>query len=160
MAYETGYLKEIYLAVTSIVKGHLVTLREIFRPTITIHYPDVKPVLPPGFRGLPVLLSDEAGKPKCTACGLCARACPSGLISVDGAKGEDGKKHVTSYTLDMTRCMLCGLCVEACPFDALGMAEIYELAEYDAANLVFDMDRLLEVGRTCRTWRPGGGEAA
>ena len=43
--------------------------------------------------------------------------------------------------------MYCGLCVEACPFDALAMSDQYELADYDLRNLVYDKERLAEIGR-------------
>jgi len=62
---------------------------------------------------------------------------------------EEGRKLkvLDVYNLDATWCMYCGLCVEACPFDALAMSDQFELADYDLTNLVFDRDRLAEIGR-------------
>jgi pyruvate formate lyase activating enzyme len=42
---------------------------------------------------------------RCTRCGACVRACPSGALS----QKEDG-----SLVYDRTRCTLCGRCVSAC----------------------------------------------
>jgi len=34
------------------------------------------------YRGHIELIENEEGKPKCVACGMCQRACPSGCISL------------------------------------------------------------------------------
>lgn len=51
----------------------------------------------------------EVIEKKCTACGLCARACPADAI------------HVIDNVaaIDYDTCILCGACEEACPEDAI-----------------------------------------
>ncbi|MFX8980408.1 4Fe-4S binding protein, partial [Acinetobacter baumannii] len=69
------WLERIYL--WNILKGMLITFRHIFKKQPTIHYPEQKRPFSPVFRGLHVLNRDEEGREKCTACGLCAVACPA-----------------------------------------------------------------------------------
>src|SRR5690606_17139156 len=57
--------------------------RNLARPPVTTEYPQQVPDIPAGFRGLPVLLSFPGTEPlKCTACELCARACPVDCITI------------------------------------------------------------------------------
>ncbi len=142
-----SYVRNVANVVATLLVGLRVTLREWFSRSITLQYPEQRWELPRGYRGHPVLLSDEEGKTKCTACGLCVRACPTDVITVKGAKGEDGKRVATEWVLDMSRCIQCNLCVEACKFDALAMSDRYELACYRREDLLYDMDTLLELGR-------------
>ena len=142
------FLAEVYKALKSAILGLKVTGKNMVTPAITVQYPDERLDLPIGYRGIPVLLSDAEGNLKCVSCELCARACPVECIEIQSHR-EEGKKIkvLDVYNLDATWCMYCGLCVEACPFDALAMSDQYELADYDLKNLVFDRDRLAEIGR-------------
>ena len=44
----------------------------------------------------------------------------------------------------MSRCIFCGYCEVACPFDAITMGNDYELADYDALDLIFTKEMLLQ----------------
>lgn len=58
----------------------------------------------------------------CILCGLCAKKCPLGLITVD-------RKDTKSWSIDRDTCLQCGCCVDACiKFHCLGYAE--DDAEY------------------------------
>lgn len=52
-------------------------------------------------------------KDNCVFCGLCAKNCPAGVITVDR-----GNK---SWEIDKDNCAQCGLCVEKCPKKCLSM---------------------------------------
>ena len=110
-------LLELYGGFMSLLTGMRITLGQFFKPIITVQYPHQTLKMPARFRGhIELVLDPETGKPLCTACKLCERACPSDCILVDGAKLEgQKKKSVTEYKLDFTKCSLCGSCVEACP---------------------------------------------
>lgn len=128
--------------------GMGITLKNMFKAPVTIQYPDEQLDVPLGFRGLPVLLSDDEGNLKCVSCQLCARACPVECIEIqDHRDTETRRKVVDVFNLDSTWCMYCGLCVEACPFDALAMSDQFELASYDMPSLVYTKEQLAEIGR-------------
>lgn len=61
--------------------------------------------------GGPIMgLTYHARKSKCTKCGLCAKNCPMGNISMTK---KDGRPQFHNH------CMICMRCVMKCPFDAI-----------------------------------------
>lgn len=143
-----------FRAIGGILKGMSVTFREMFRPTIVENYPDG-----PGpyrgakfearFRGLHVLQRDESGLEKCVACFLCAAACPSNCIYIEAAENtaehriSGAERYASVYNIDYNRCIFCGYCVEACPTDAITHGHGFELATFNASNLVYRKEQLL-----------------
>ncbi|HEY8496713.1 MAG TPA: NADH-quinone oxidoreductase subunit I [Limnochordales bacterium] len=145
-------LRDFFSLIRTTLIGMGITIRHMFRPVITINYPEEKPDVPLGYRGIPVLLSDEEGNLKCVSCELCAKACPVNCIEIQSHRDNQTRKKVLDvYNLDSTWCMYCGLCVEACPFDALAMSDQFELASYDLPGLVYTRDQLAEIGRRAIT---------
>ncbi len=121
------------------------------RGLFTVQYPEERLRMFPRFHGhLTQARDPETGVYMCTACKACERACPHGVIGVEGERNPDReskkKMLVTRFTWDAGRCMYCGLCVEACPSDALHWGQGYELAVYRREAAVFDFDRLLALG--------------
>lgn len=152
---------EVVKAAKSIVTGHMITLKEMLQPPVTIHYPDEHPQQPKGSRGMPVLkVNAETGELNCTACGLCARSCPPSCIEVIEETDAAGKRQRRPlvYNIDMGKCMVCNLCIEACPFDALEMAEHFELSGYNPEDLVFTKEELAQIWKTHNAVRIAGGE--
>jgi NADH-quinone oxidoreductase subunit I len=139
-------IKEILLGFWSLVTGMRITIGQFFKRTVTVHYPHETLKIPPRFRGhIELVLDPETGKPKCFACKLCERACPSDCITVEGAKLEGAKKKsVTGYRLDFTKCSLCGSCVEACRDGAIRFSREYNLASTSKEDFVMDLFRRLE----------------
>jgi NADH-quinone oxidoreductase subunit I len=125
----------------SLLVGMRVTLTQFFKPVVTVPYPRKTLPIPARYRGHIVLTSDpETGRPFCTACKLCERACPSDCILVDGVKLEgEKKKSVTEFKLDFTKCSLCGACVEVCPCDAIRFSKNYNLASTSKGDYIFDL---------------------
>jgi NADH-quinone oxidoreductase subunit I len=139
-------LKEFATGFNSLLVGMRVTIRQFFRPTVTVHYPYETLKIPPRFRGHIELVRDpQSGKALCFACKLCERACPSDCISVEGAKLEGAKKRsVTNYILDFTKCSLCGSCVEACRDGAIRFSREYNLASTNKEDYIMDLFKRLE----------------
>ena len=55
------------------LNGMAVTLKHLVDPhKVTMQYPETKWDLSPRWRGTHRMLTDETGKAKCVACGLCA----------------------------------------------------------------------------------------
>jgi NADH-quinone oxidoreductase subunit I len=122
-------IRDTFNGFKSLLIGLRITGREAAKPILTVQYPRETLPMPPRFRGHIQLVFDaETGRAKCTACGLCARACPSGCIEVDGLRREgEKKKSVSKYLLDFTKCSLCGSCVEICASDAVEFSKDYNV---------------------------------
>jgi NADH-quinone oxidoreductase subunit I len=132
---------------SGLLSGLRVTWRAMTRRSVTAHYPDALPELPPRSRGVIALMEEN-----CTVCMLCARECPVWCIYIDSHKetvpaaspgGRERSRNVLDrFAIDFSLCMYCSICVEACPFDALFWAPEFEYAEYDIRNLTHEKDRL------------------
>jgi NADH-quinone oxidoreductase subunit I len=146
-------MKTIFLEVCSGLKslfvGMGITLREFFKPTVTVRYPYETLTIPARFRGHIELVCDpKTGQPKCFVCKLCEKACPSDCITVEGIKPEGARrKTVTSYRLDFTKCSLCGSCVEACRDGAIRFSREYNLAGTRKEDFIMDLFQRLEAQR-------------
>lgn len=112
-----------------ILTGLKITLRAILRnlfhrkEMITLNYPEEQFEYSPRFRGNHVLTVKKDGALRCTACMLCATACPAECITIIASEHSDPEveKYPIRYEIDMLRCVYCGLCEEACPVDAIRM---------------------------------------
>lgn len=147
---EMTFAERIYLP--AIVGGMGTTLKHFFSKKVTIRYPEQKRYLGPVFRGHHILKRDEEGAERCTACGLCAVACPAEAISMvadERKKGEERlyreEKYASVYEINMLRCIFCGLCEEACPKQAIylqhdKMVPVFE----DRSEVIFGKDKLVE----------------
>lgn len=143
IAKTISYFREAWYTIYSIVKGHIVTLKNLFRKKVTMQYPEVRWQLPEGYRGFPCLPVDpETGSDRCIGCGACARACPTQTIKVEAHVGEDKKRVVDRFEINAALCMFCGLCADACPVDAIVMSDKYELSSFSRDELVFDRQKL------------------
>jgi NADH-quinone oxidoreductase subunit I len=139
------FLKEIFDGIVSLCVGMWITLRQSFRPPVTVDYPYRTLSVPERFRGHIELIADRAtGEPNCVVCMACQKSCPSFCIRVNGYKPAGAPRKVpTIFILDFTTCSLCGLCVESCRFDALTFSKEYNLASFHKEDYVMDLlDRL------------------
>ena len=123
-----------------VVRGMWLTFIHLFRRPITVQYPEQRLELPSRLRGY-----EFGWDPfRCTACQLCANACPHGVINMTIAVDEKKKRRVEKLEMDLGRCMFCGLCVEACNRQALTMGTGYETATYRRGELIKDKAKLSE----------------
>jgi NADH-quinone oxidoreductase subunit I len=134
---------------TGLAKGLGVTLRTMFKKTVTVQYPHEKEAPPTRARGVIALKSEN-----CTVCMLCVRSCPDWCIYIEGHKDkapprrEGGKPRTIQildrFDIDYALCMYCGICVEVCPFDAIFWSPEFEYSEFNIADLLHDEERLNE----------------
>ncbi|MFN8266089.1 MAG: NADH-quinone oxidoreductase subunit I [Chitinophagaceae bacterium] len=134
----------------AILKGMGITFSHIFKKKVTINYPEVTRPFSPVFRGLHVLNRDAEGRENCTACGLCAVACPAEAITMDAAERLPGEEHLyreekyaAKYEINMLRCIFCGLCEEACPKDAIYLSETFAPSNYSRKSFIYGKDNLV-----------------
>ena len=141
-------MEKLYLP--SIFKGMGITFSHLFKKKPTISYPEEQRTFPAVFRGLHILNRDEEGRERCTACGLCAVACPAEAITMEGAERQVGEenlyreeKYAAKYEINMLRCIFCGLCEEACPKDAIYLTKTVAPANYGRKGFIYKKDDLL-----------------
>jgi NADH-quinone oxidoreductase subunit I len=140
--------------VPQILSGLKTTLRHLFKPTVTLQYPEQRPEIPPGYRGVPTLVRDPNGREKCVSCQLCEFVCPPKAIRiVPGEIAEsDSSAHVEKrpkeFDIDMLRCIYCGMCQEVCPEEAIWLQNQYSMTGYTRAEMVNNKERLYELGGT------------
>lgn len=129
--------------IPEIVKGMVLTMRQMFRPKFTRQYPEEQWNPPASFRGRPVLVTEE-GTERCVACGLCARVCPALAIEVQAGETTLSKeRYPERFEINMLRCIFCGFCEEACPEEAIIMSDEYELVFRHPEDAIFEKDKLL-----------------
>ncbi len=124
--------------VTGMAAGFAVTLKNMVRSvpgrnTVTIQYPEQRKPYSRRFRGVHALTVRPNGQLKCTACFLCATACPAECITIEASAVTDDaiEKVASRYEIDLSRCIFCGFCVDACPEEAIVMTREYDLATHD-----------------------------
>jgi NADH-quinone oxidoreductase subunit I len=164
--YGKGILESLKIVFRHFIQTYTVDLRDLFgrktdveknkfrsssksKGLFTIEYPEKPRQLPEEFRVIPFLVYDElddgSQKLRCTACGTCARVCPTQCIwIVRGKDPETGrpKPVPTAFWIDGNTCMNCGSCAEFCPFDAIRMDHDFELASEHRTDFFFDMAKL------------------
>jgi NADH-quinone oxidoreductase subunit I len=131
-------INNVMAGLKSIAIGLGITGRTLYSDNVTVIYPKEEVDNLSTFRGHVELVGkqDAPNEPKCVACGICVKACPSGCLTIlcpvlvkDGESNispaemgpapQKGSKTPGRFILDFSKCSLCGQCVKACPSKAL-----------------------------------------
>lgn len=146
---EMTFLERMYLP--AIFGGIVITIKHLFRRKATIRYPEKTREVSAVWRGQHVLKRDDQGAERCTACGLCAVACPAEAITMVAAERKKGEeklyreeKYASTYEINMLRCIFCGLCEEACPKEAIFLTDRILPTDYSREGFIFGKDKLVE----------------
>jgi len=141
--------------IPQILGGLMVTVKNMFKPKVTLQYPEELPVIPNGYRGVPTLVKDPNGREKCVSCQLCEFVCPPKAIRITpGAVPEDQqeREHVEKapqeFEINMLRCIYCGMCQEVCPEEAVFLQDQYSLVGLSREEMVHNKEKLYELGGT------------
>ena len=171
---ELSFSERIYIP--EIIAGLYVTGRQFWRnlflhvahqfgiaknqsASATLQYPESFQRYGPEYRGSHRLTLKDDDSVRCTACFLCATACPARCIHIEAGEHSDNsvEKYCVRYEIDTLRCIYCGLCVEACPCDAIRMDTAVHPKIYGYRREDFIEDKQLLMGRS-RVIREQGRE--
>ena len=143
-----SYFGGIADGLKTLATGMKVKMKEYFTPKSTEQYPENRKTtlhVAKRHRGRLVMLRDENGAVKCTACTLCEKTCPNGTIKITSqmVTTEEGKKkrQLVDYQYDLGDCMFCQLCVNACNFGAIEFTNDFENSTFSRDALVLHLDK-------------------
>lgn len=143
------YFYNIFHALYTVAVGMRITWKHLFVPAVTVQYPDVKLKLPERARNRLYVNIDD-----CIGCDQCSMACPVDCITIETIKatpdqdlgvtstGNKKRLHVPKFDIDIAKCCYCGLCVYPCPTECIVMTDVYEFAEFDRHNLIYNYSRM------------------
>lgn len=124
------YFKNIFSAVVTTVLGMKLTAKYLVSKPVTMLYPEQKPAVPAGARGLHKFVEEQ-----CLACMQCVKVCPVDCITIE-MLGRGKEALMTRYDIDYQKCLFCNLCCEVCPTEAIVMTELWDLCAYSRDDCV------------------------
>jgi len=140
-----GYLSSILGGMTFTAKTFVRQLSGAEKPQ-TLEWPEVPAQYGERFKGKHFLTRRDDGQIRCTACFLCATACPAKCIHIEAGQHPDNniEKFPVRFEIDILRCVFCGFCEEACPVDAIRLGPEYVIAGRSERKWVFTKDELAD----------------
>ncbi|MBI3189957.1 MAG: NADH-quinone oxidoreductase subunit I [Ignavibacteriales bacterium] len=139
------YFRDIFVSIWTVLIGMRITFMHMFKPTVTIQYPDVRRPIPERARNRLYVNMDD-----CIGCLQCDLACPVNCFEIETVKslptddlgmtstGQKKKLWVTEFTIDIGKCCYCGLCTYPCPTECIKMTDVYEFSEYKRHDLIYN----------------------
>jgi NADH-quinone oxidoreductase subunit I len=148
-------IKNILNGVKSLFVGLGVTGKAFCAENVTVIYPREEVTNLASYRGHIELVGKDAdpAAPKCVACGLCAKVCPSGCYTIlcpaPLAEGQTepvlapapqkGVKTPAVFVMDFSLCSLCGLCIMSCASKAIRFSNHPYLVGFNRKDFQLDL---------------------
>jgi len=142
------YFFNLYQGIKTMIVGMGQTGKAIFRPAVTLQYPNERWELPVNARGILFVNIDD-----CIGCLKCARICPVECIYIDAVKasadedlgkassGNPIRQHVIRFDIDMFKCCYCDFCTTVCPTECIYMTDEYENGVYSRDNGIYHFSK-------------------
>jgi len=129
-----NYFQRLIFGPINLIKGLIVTFKNLISPAITLQYPTQKQPMTQRYRGLVDLYPS-----KCIMCYQCVKICPTNCLAVTHRETPEKKKELESFKYKAEFCCFCGLCAQVCPTSAIFMNKIYEIAISNRKELDIDL---------------------
>lgn len=112
----------------------------------TLEWPEAPATYGERFKGKHFLTRRDDGQVRCTACFLCATACPAQCIHIEAGQHpmNEVEKYPVRFEIDILRCVFCGFCEEACPVDAIRLGPEYVMTGGAGEKWVYTKDYLVD----------------
>ena len=91
------------LLLKELLQGMALTGKYLFKPKITVQYPEEKTPMSPRFRGLHALRRYPNGEERCIACKLCEAVCPAMAITIESDQRDDGTRRTTANNMSFVK---------------------------------------------------------
>ncbi len=147
---DKNVLSQAWGFVSTIMTGMRLTLTIFFKQLLklekseTLEWPEAPATYGDRFKGRHFLTRREDGQVRCTACYLCATACPAECIHIEAGQhpSNEIEKFPVRFEIDILRCVFCGMCEEACPVDAIRLGPEFAMVGGPGENWVYTKDYL------------------
>ena len=124
-------ISKVLMPLWGIRAGLYITAQTVLRRKITVQYPERKVAIDPGYRGkISLLFQPETHEDICINCLLCEKICPVECIHIIPKVGDDKKRRVGVFDVDLNKCLFCAMCEETCPEYCIVLDTVYDYSSY------------------------------